>query len=63
MQRELTALEHRLYKFLDDVDSITEGELTASKWDYFLVRLTLLQTLRIPLSMLPPQQPRQVPVE
>lgn len=33
MQRELTALEHRLYKFLDDVDSITEGELTASKWE------------------------------
>ena len=33
MQRELTALEHRLYKFLDDVDTITEGELTASKWE------------------------------
>lgn len=24
MERELTALEHRLYKFLDDVDSIVE---------------------------------------
>lgn len=24
MERELTALEHRLYKFLDDVDSIAE---------------------------------------
>ena len=33
MQRELTALEHRLYKVLDDVDTITEGELTASKWE------------------------------
>lgn len=24
MERELTALEHRLYKFLDDVDSLAE---------------------------------------
>ena len=32
MERELTALEQRLYKFLDDVDSLTEFDLTPQKW-------------------------------
>lgn len=33
MERELTALEHRLYKFLDDMDSILEYEPTSSRWE------------------------------
>ena len=28
MERELTALEHRLYKFLDDMDTYLEYEPT-----------------------------------
>ena len=32
MERELTALEHRLYKFLDDVDTQTEFDLSADRW-------------------------------
>lgn len=33
MERELTALEHRLYKFLDDMDSYLEYEPTKERWE------------------------------
>lgn len=33
MERELTALEHRLYKFLDDMDSCLEYEPTKERWE------------------------------
>lgn len=32
MERELTALEQRLYKFLDDVDTQTEFDLSVDRW-------------------------------
>jgi uncharacterized protein YerC len=32
MERELTALEHRLYKFLDDMDSILEFDMLPQRW-------------------------------
>ena len=32
MERELTNLEYRLLKFLDMVDTITEGEGNSEKW-------------------------------
>ena len=32
MDRELSALELRLYKFLDDVDSATEFDYTPDRW-------------------------------
>ena len=33
MERELTALEHRLYKFLDDMDTILENEVSPVRWE------------------------------
>ena len=33
MERELTALEHRLYKFLDDMDTYLEYEPTDERWE------------------------------
>ena len=33
MERELTALEQRLYKFLDDMDSHLEYEPTTERWE------------------------------
>lgn len=32
MEREFTGLEQRLYKFLDDMDSITEYDVTRDRW-------------------------------
>lgn len=33
MERELSALEHRLYKFLDDMDTHLEYEPTKEMWE------------------------------
>lgn len=33
MERELTALEHCLYKFLDDMDTILENEVSSARWE------------------------------
>ena len=33
MERELTALEYRLYKFLDDMDFHLEYEPTKERWE------------------------------
>ena len=33
IERELTGLEQRLYKFLDDIDSIVEYDATPERWE------------------------------
>ena len=33
MERELTGLEQRLYKFLDDIDDIVEFDCTPGRWE------------------------------
>lgn len=33
MERELTGLEQRLYRFLDDMDIILEYDATSSSWE------------------------------
>lgn len=33
MERELTALEQRLYKFLDNMDTILEYDASSSRWE------------------------------
>ena len=33
MERELTSLEHRLYDFLDAVDTILEYDVSPARWE------------------------------